>query len=76
MSKPRPVFVKFLRNRDRNQVWASRKKLKNTSLIIKEDLPNEVEENVRTLLPVLKEAKAKNIKASLVRDNLYLNGER
>ena len=72
----RPVFIKFTRWKDKEVVWAQRRKLKNTGIIIKEDLPADVEENVRTLLPMLKEARSKNIKASLVRDNLILNCEK
>jgi hypothetical protein len=72
----RPIFVKFVKKADRDRVWANRSKLKGTSIIIKEDLPIEVERNMRRLGPIFHKAKEQNLKATLNRDILRINGEK
>lgn len=74
--KPRPVLITFNRLSDREYVWSNRRLLKDTDMILKEDLPLEMEGKVKTLLPICKEAKRQNKKASLVRDQLFINGEK
>ena len=74
--RSRPVFASFIQQYDRDLVWANRKSLKGYPIIIKEDLPIEIESRARVMLPILKEAKKHNRKATLVRDALYINGQK
>ena len=75
-SKGRPILMRCISATERDQIWYSRRKLKDTGIYLREDLPEQIEKNVKTLLPILKEAKDKNINSSLNRDVLYLEGEK
>jgi ribA/ribD-fused uncharacterized protein len=44
--------------------------------VIKEDLPFEMEQNMRKLAPIYHNAKDQNMKATLNRDTLRINGEK
>ena len=62
--------------KERDMVWSNRSILKDSTLIIREDMPGEMEQNVRTLLPAFREAKSLKIKVSLNRDTLKVNGDK
>ena len=49
----RPLLVKFLTEEDRQMVWRGRKSLHDTGVILKEDLPDEMEQRARQLQPYL-----------------------
>ena len=72
----RPIFLRFCKIKDRDQVWASRSLLKDSILVFKEDLPDEIESNARLLMPVMREAKNLKMKVSLNRDILNLHGQK
>jgi hypothetical protein len=72
----RPILVKFLKRGDREKVWSNRTKLKGTNITIREDLPYETEGRMRKLAPVYHTAKSHNMKVSLNRDILRLNGKK
>jgi hypothetical protein len=61
---------------DRNRIWENRKKLGKSGIILKEDLPVEVENNASQLLPILTGARKKGLKCSLFRDTLYINNDK
>ena len=70
----RPVLITFNHHSQRDLAWMNRRFLKNTTYIIKEDLPEEIESKARRMTPILQEARRQNLKAMLVRDTLILNG--
>jgi hypothetical protein len=74
--KSRPVFVKFAMQREKERVWQQRAKLKGTHITVKEDLPEETEGNISRLLPILKAARNQDLKASLKKDLLVIEGEK
>lgn len=58
-----PIFCRFSNGDTRSLVWSKRTKLKGKRYIIKEDLPTEVENRRRKLLPILKKAHDLKMKA-------------
>ncbi len=73
---PRPIIARFLRYPDREEVWHARTKLRGTSTIIREDFPEQIEAERRTLLPIFKAAKQnKDMKARLTGNKQYINRE-
>jgi hypothetical protein len=74
--KPRPIWVKFTRQKDRNQVWSQRRKLSGTNIILREALTQDMEKNIQTLLPIMRQAKEMGKKANMVRDKLYIDDKR
>ena len=69
----RPILVKFVKKRHRDLIWFGRKKLKGSSIIVKEHLPQDTEDNIKTLLPIMKHARFKEHKAYMVRDQLFID---
>ena len=74
--KYRPIFVTFMDQRDKDTDWRNRKKLRGTDIYLKEDLPNSMEDAMRILIPIHKEALRLNKKSNLVRDHIYIDGTR
>jgi hypothetical protein len=75
-TKPRPIWVRFTRQRTRDQIWFQRSKMAKSGIVLKEPLPESMEKSIKTLLPVLKEARQQGKKANLYRDILYIDDKR
>jgi hypothetical protein len=73
---PRPIMVKFQNQMSRDLIWRNKHKLKGTQIHIKEDIPEEIERNVRKLVPILKAARKMDLKSNLTRDTLTIAGEK
>ena len=73
---PRPILIKFMSEEERHSVWNAKKLLKDTGIILKEDLPQEIENRAKQLTPHLQKARRMNLKASINRDNLYVEGNK
>ncbi|XP_023931705.1 uncharacterized protein LOC106163369 [Lingula anatina] len=71
--KPRAIIAKCTTFHDKRTVMKYTKNLKGTYIRITDQYPKEVEERRRTLYPVMKELRAKNIKHRLVGEKLYIN---
>ena len=74
--KPRPIVVKFLRYQDKEYVRKSAYLLKGTRIGIAEQFPKEIAETRKRLYPIMKKAKQDGNTAKLVKDKLYINGQR
>ena len=74
-TKPRTVIVKFHFYGDREQVWKSRSKLKNTNYWMQEDFPVEIKERRNILRPVMNAARRQNKHAILNVDQLLIEGK-
>jgi ribA/ribD-fused uncharacterized protein len=74
--KNRDIIVRFVRYGNRELVWGQKTKLKGTQFIIKEDFPPEIENRRSRLFPIYKAAVVQKKKASLVADNLYIDGRK
>ncbi|KAK3743027.1 hypothetical protein QZH41_003437 [Actinostola sp. cb2023] len=72
----RPIVVKFLRFQDKELIRKNAFKLKGTKIGISEQFPKEIADERKKLYPVMKEAKQKGSKAVMVKDKLYINGQR
>jgi ribA/ribD-fused uncharacterized protein len=72
---PRPVIVKFCSHLDRQLIWKNTYLLKNSNLkvTVREHFAPETEKNIRTLLPIRREALRQNLKVRMVSDKLYIN---
>lgn len=73
---PRPIVARFLRYQDKEEIRKSAYKLKGSKIGISEQFPKEIEEKRKLLYPILKECKKAGKKARLVRDQLYIEGQR
>ncbi|KAK3730847.1 hypothetical protein QZH41_009964 [Actinostola sp. cb2023] len=90
--KPRLVVARFLRYQDRDQTILLQSSpvqsksspcftvcpynLKGSKIGISEQFPKEIADRRKLLYPVFKKAKAEGNTAKLVRDQLYINGQR
>ena len=72
--KPRTLIFKFHYFQDREQVWSSKTKLKNSDYWLSEDFPAEIKKRRSVLYPVLKKAWQLHLKASLSVDKLIISG--
>ncbi len=74
---PRPVIVKFVAELDRNYVWERRSLLarKDSPVIIREHFNTTTEKNIRTLLPVRREAIIPKKKVRLIEDKLTIDSK-
>ncbi len=61
-SNPRPIIVCFQSFLEREQVWKKRSNLKGTGFFLKEDIPESVEQERRSLYPIFKKLKKRDIK--------------
>ena len=73
-NKTDPIICQFLRCSDRQQVWDSRKKLKDTAFTINEDFSPEITETRNLLLPIMKRARETGKKAYLSGEKLVIDG--
>jgi ribA/ribD-fused uncharacterized protein len=73
---PREIIVRFLWFQDRQAIWENKRLLKGSSIVIREDFPEEVENRRSKLYPIFKAAKSQNHKVNLVADKLVLDGRR
>jgi hypothetical protein len=73
--RPRSIIVRFTHFQDRQDVWYSRFDQETTNFIIKEDFPPEVVESRKRLLPIAKEARDLNMKATVTNDKLLIDGK-
>ncbi|XP_062582634.1 uncharacterized protein LOC134244373 [Saccostrea cucullata] len=71
----RPVVVKFSSFRAREKVRANAGKLVDTRYAIQEQFPRVIQEQRKQLYPILKEARNRGKKATLVVNRLYIDGE-
>ena len=76
-TKPRPIIVRFTCRADRDATWRQRFNLKESSIRMAEDLPQNVREIRRkVLVPALKKArKREGTKATIIGDRLVVNGK-
>ena len=76
-SKPRPIIVRFTCRADRDATCRQRFNLKESSIRMAEDLPQNVREIRRkVLVPALKKArKREGTKATIIGDRLLVNGK-
>ena len=75
--KPRLIIVRFTCRADRDSTWRQRFNLKESSIRMAEDLPQNVLEIRRNVLvPALKKArKREGTKATTIGDRLLVNGK-
>ena len=75
--KPRPIIVRFTCRAERDSTWRQRFSLKESSIKMAEDLPQNVREIRRkVLVPALKKArKREGTKATIIGDRLLVNGK-
>ena len=70
--KPRPIIFKLQNYKDRQNIWESRFKLKNTKIFLNEDFPQEINQKRKTLFPIMKAAQKQNKDAFLSVDKLHI----
>ena len=73
--KARPIVAKFNYHQDKVSIMQNAKKLKGTAIGISEHFPEEIARERKRLYPEFKKARCNNLKATLVRDKLFINGE-
>jgi ribA/ribD-fused uncharacterized protein len=67
--RPRTIIVKFHFYPERLEVWEKRRLLKGSGIFINEDFPQDMERQRKVMMPIVKAARAHNMKA-------YLSGTR
>ena len=72
MEKPRPIIFNLHNYNDRQTIWESRFKLKNTKIFLNEDFPHEINQRRKTLFPIMKAAKKQEKDAFLSVDKLHI----
>lgn len=72
---PRPVIIRFTYYTDRAKVWANRRNLHGKTIYLREDFCLDTTKYRQSLLPVIKAARNKKMKATLVGDLLIIDGE-
>lgn len=72
-SKNRPIIIKFLARRKAIETISSRKNLKGSKIYISEDLPKEVIEKRKQLMPILKKHKAEGKRVMFKYDKLFVD---
>lgn len=73
--KIRPIQIRFLAYRKVIQILSNRKHLKNTNINIWEDLPKEIIEERRGLIPIMKKFRQNNQHAVIKYNKLYVDGK-
>lgn len=74
--RPRPIVAKFLRYQDKEFIRKKAYLLKGTKFGIAEQFPKEIAETRRKLYPAMKKAKEDGNAVKLIKDKLYINGQR
>ena len=69
-------MIRFTKLSDREKAWKSKRKLRDSGITIKEDLPPNMENAMKTLLPIHKEAIRQKRKSNLIRDHIYIYDRR
>ena len=75
-SKTRPIIAKFLRYHDKEYIRQRAYMSKGSKIGIAEQFPKEIAERRKLLYPILKKAKSEGKKAVLIKDVLFINGQR
>ena len=73
--KNRPIIAKFVLDTERNKVWMQKSLLKNTSYVLREDYPSEIENRRKLMYPLFLEAKQKDQKSRLNGDKVVYMGK-
>ena len=75
-NRPRPILIRFSWFQDRIRVWNSKKKLKGSRVVIREDFSHETEKNRKLMYQYFKAAKIRGVKkVSLRGDVLNIDGQ-
>ena len=74
-NKKRPIILRCHFYPDRELIWKNRRLLKGTGIIMREDYPESIEQDRRSLLPYCNAAKEKKMKTSLRGDTLLIEGQ-
>ena len=69
-----PIICRFVFREDRELVWSKRFSLRGTKIFIAENFPKDIEERRQKLFPIMRAAKAKNMKAVVKYDKLIIDG--
>ncbi|KAJ4435109.1 hypothetical protein ANN_23684 [Periplaneta americana] len=72
--KNRPIVVKLNSYFIKEHIMANTNQLKGSKIYIENDFSKEIREKRKKLVPLLKEARFKGFKASLVNDKIKING--
>ena len=72
----RPIVARFIFRKNLELVISKGYLLRNTPFGIKEQFPEVIEKRRQKLYPVMKDAKRQKRQVELVRDTLYIDGER
>ncbi|KAK3746094.1 hypothetical protein QZH41_004619 [Actinostola sp. cb2023] len=75
-SKTRPIIAKFRRYQDKEYIRQRAYMLKGSKIGIAEQFLKEIAERRKLLYPILKKAKSEGKKAVLIKDVLFINGQR
>ena len=70
--RPRPIIFRLHCYSDRQLIWESRTKLKDTNLYLNEDFPKEISQRRKTLIPIMKAARKLQKIAFLNVDKLHI----
>ena len=72
--KTRPIIARFHYFPDRDLIWNSKRHLKGSSVIVREDFPEAIDKDRQKLLPYYLAARDQKMKASLRGDSLLVDG--
>ena len=72
--KIRPVLAKFHSLEDRERIRKNSKLLNGSAFGMSEQLPVELQNRRKTLLPTLKDLRDREVKAYFARDNIFVDG--
>ena len=73
---PRSTIVRFVKYLDKQKVWNERSKLRDSGIYMREHLPPEMTNRQRSLMPVYKALKSKEIEVSLKNDTIIYAGQK
>ena len=74
-TSPKPIIIRFNWFANRQEVWENRRKLKGTSIFIKEDFPPDIQRARQSMNATLSLAKTADKRATLKTDKLIFKGE-
>ena len=72
-SSTRPIVIKFLRCKDKLEVFSKARALKGTDIFINEDFPEALQQKQKELLPAMRAAREKGEIAYLWYDKLIVH---
>ena len=73
---PRPIVVKFSSRKDKAKIKKNGINLKGSKYLVHEQFPKVINDRRKVLYPYLKKAKLDGKRASLNRDDLYIDGKK